>query len=623
VNFPLFNIKGHELTSLTGLKSFQYKLDLPDLEQMNAVELDSYIENFTKELCLLPEENFYKFYSLNNKSFINTSLKEIKLTSAKMTEVTNPLDIFFKDGINSSLDIFEDYLLLNSKFLRIISLKSMPSSLFEGELQHLSDYVLTFNKKNSSKSKRSLNTKRKLHYGLTLTDIKNIDSVNAYSEVESLLEQITNQEIALFNTEVYFLINAATKSELDKKSHILLEDLKLREAIPKIESIALKDIFLSLIPGVPPLSLRRHLIPGDFLTNMLPLFNDKLQVSGISLHSRRGNEINLNIFDKYAHNYNVLISGASGQGKSVIAQKILVEETKKGTKACVLDLGHSFEKTIKYLKGRSLSKAINPLSFKDPNYLKEFIISFTDQVWTTKEQGKLYKLIKTHINTATSFKELITLLEVDYHDLSYNFEGLWQFFDQEETDFKDLIYLDLSLYPERLKRPLIIYFIEVFKSLRGQKIFIFDECWGLLENNASYIAECFRTFRKENAAAIAISQNLDDFCETSLGRVIIQNSYLKLYFKQDIRNNTYLGEFEEDLIHDLRSIKGEYSEFLVSAENIKKITRFYPSHLEYELFTSDSKDLIQFKNYMDEKGKFIDFDKAITNYTYIKNVGAL
>src|SRR5690606_40132436 len=73
-----------------------------------------------------------------------------------------------------------------------------------------------------------------------------------------------------------------------------------------------------------------------------------------------------------------------------------------------------------------------------------------------------------------------------------------------------------------LFRSLIIYLIEYFKHLEGEKIFIFDECWHLLLKNADYIAECFRTFRKHKASAVAISQNLDDFSESQLGRVIIQ-----------------------------------------------------------------------------------------------------
>src|SRR5690606_2271265 len=107
------------------------------------------------------------------------------------------------------------------------------------------------------------------------------------------------------------------------------------------------------------------------------------------------------------------------------------------------------------------------------------------------------------------------------------------------------------------------YLIEYFKNLKGKKLFIFDECWHLLSRNADYVAECFRTFRKHNASAVAISQNLDDFSITQLGRVIIQNTYWKALFRQSLSPSEFIDSDSISFLDEIQSKKGSYSEFLL------------------------------------------------------------
>ena len=170
-----------------------------------------------------------------------------------------------------------------------------------------------------------------------------------------------------------------------------------------------------------------------------------------------------------------------------------------------------------------------------------------------------------------------------------------------------------------MKAPLIIYLIEYFKNLEGKKVFVFDECWHLLNKNADYIAECFRTFRKHHASAIAISQNLDDFSITQLGRVIIQNTHWKLLFRQSLSESEFIDYQSIELLESIYSKKGAYSEFLLLSEGIKKPIRYYPTHLEYELFNTNKEESIKFNTYLDENSKYLSFTECIKNYCKLKN----
>src|SRR5690606_14129895 len=200
----------------------------------------------------------------------------------------------------------------------------------------------------------------------------------------------------------------------------------------------------------------------------------------------------------------------------------------------------------------------------------------------------------------SSFSDFLDALEKDFKGISYYFKEIEEYFTDEILPLNDLTYCDFTLYPESMKAPLIIYLIEYFKNLNGKKIFIFDECWHLLSKNADYIAECFRTFRKHGASAVAISQNLDDFSETQLGRVIIQNTFYKFLFRQSLKVSEFIDSHTKSLIDSVQSVKGQYSEFLLLTENQKKPLRFFPNPLEYELMTSAREDNKKFEAYMED-----------------------
>ncbi len=260
---------------------------------------------------------------------------------------------------------------------------------------------------------------------------------------------------------------------------------------------------------------------------------------GIAFSSPKEREVYFNLFDESAINFNLLITGTSGQGKSMIANKIIKDEVERGRKIVILDLGNSFRKTVSYLDGKNFSRSFNPLQFRDQSYLKNFILSVVDDGFFTRaDEGRLFEVIGSiKEEEFISFDCFLERLESEFSGIKYYFSEIKEYFTNEQIELNSLTYCDLSLYPASIKAPLIVYLIEYFKNLEGQKIFIFDECWQLLTKNADYIAECFRTFRKHQASAVAIAQNLEDFLSSILGRVIYQNSHFKFLFRQEVLND--------------------------------------------------------------------------------------
>lgn len=611
---PIFSLNNNKITSRQGCESKFFELFAHDLEGTHPDEQDQIAKEV--ESFLIDSDQTLKLYSLNGRLFLNTFGEE--LPNFYIAEsCNNPLEVF--SGGSEEVNFYDDYLIQNFEYIRVLSLE-VPSRFFSiHETLLWPDFVLNMRKVPREKAKSKVNLKRKLHVSSLFKDMRDIEGENAFNQAENLLEGITTESIGLYDVEVFFLIKASTKDELDLETNRFIKDMSFKTAIARTESRGLSYFYQGLIPGVFPSFKRAIQMPTDYLSYLFPIHRDFLYKKGMDLHSRSGNQIKFDLFCESSVNFNGLITGTSGQGKSMFVNKIIKHEVEAGTKALILDLGYSFLKTTKYLAGANLSKSINPMQFKNPRFLKEFIVAGIEEPMSKKEQGRLFEAIGNYLCETDDFFELLNLLERDFSGITYYFKEVQAYIDNNITSDNPLTYCDLSEYPDAIKAPLLVFLIEYFRSLEGKKIFVLDECWNLLEKNADFVSEAVRTLRKLHGSLIAISQNFDDFSKTQLGKVIIQSTNYKFLFKQAVNSSEFLSSFDVDLLESIKSEKGEYSEFLFLSEGIKKPLRYIPTPLEYQLFTSDPYDRAIFDKYMEEKGKFLPFRKAITNLTLIAN----
>ncbi len=615
---PLFRIEGHEIQALNGEVSHFYEVIPPDLEGASEADFERVMLDLENDL--IQTEAVFKLYSLNGRIFLN-SFGEVSLTHGCLCPSDNPLGIFLgRDEAN--LEFYENYLTQGNEFIRLLSMKDFPERMMPFESGTLGDFVLCCKKIPKSIAKNRINLKRKLHFSALFKGMRDLDAENAFNQAENILDQVTTDGAGLFTVECYLIVRAPTKKELDQLTDATQALYKAKDATLRVEERGLSFLYQSLIPGVLASFKRSSDIPSDYLAYWMPFHRDFIHEHGLGLVSRAGKSVWVDLFHPTALSFNALITGTSGQGKSMFANRLMEHQLGLGVKGIVLDLGNSFRKSALFHGGAVFSEKFNPMQFKCPRYLKEFILAAMDEKLGKKAEGKLFEDIKVILaeRPEITFEELISALQKEFSGLEFYFSEIKEFFSDEVQRLHDFTYCDFGIYPEAMKAPLIIYLIECFKNLEGRKVFIFDECWHLLEKNASYIAECFRTFRKHNASAVAISQNLDDFSQTQLGRVIIQTSFNKFLFRQALQESEFIDAQSKILLDSVQSHKGEYSEFLYLSEVCKKPLRYKPTPLEYELFTSDPMDAAPFQKYMDEKGRFLSFKKAMENYTAIKHV---
>lgn len=627
-----------------------YRLIPPDIEQMNADAISIFLNDIRISLNQLVLKNnldfkktneissflglsmnddsygvySYKFYSLNEMIFLETDFEdELNISSIELVEIHNHGELTQKligdVEANGDAVLGSDFVNINGIYLRLINLYEFSKNLMPSNLMDYGDYCVFVKRLDPATSKRRVNTQRKLHHSNLYSNLRNLESEQGFVEAEKITEAMMEGVENLFEVEAWFIVKADSLASLNQKTKDLIAFLKQAEITPYIETEGLYELFPTLLPRVAPKFKRSHQTPSSYLVNMLPLRHDQLHQKGIEFLSSRGNEVYFDLFDESALNFNLLLSGQSGAGKSMIAQKILVEELKNEAKAIVLDLGNSFSKTAEYYGGESLSLSFNPLQFKSPHYLKELIISVIPKSeLSAKMEGKIFAIVNENVEKVTSFKELIQIIASEILDFDLYFSELWEFFDNNVRDLSKFTYVDTSLYPDKIKAPLIIFLIEAFNHLEGKRIFVFDEVWTFLSNNAEYIAECFRIFRKSGASAIAISQGIDDFSTTDMGKVIAKLCSTKILFQQSIEVGSEINSFDAEKIKSLSTKRKEYSEFYIKTEHHRKIARFYPTASEYELYTSNHNDRHSFDRFHSHYAEFFPFSEIMDRYVDFK-----
>jgi conjugal transfer ATP-binding protein TraC len=167
---------------------------------------------------------------------------------------------------------------------------------------------------------------------------------------------------------------------------------------------------------------------------------------------------------------------------------------------------------------------------------------------------------------------------------------------------------DLAAKPD-LRAAMVLVLMHAIRTFAGalpigqRKLVVVDEAWSLLasEDSAAALAEAARTYRKLNAAAVFISQRLEDF-EGPHGKAVRDNCAVRWLLEQEapeaigtVRALLDLSPAETAALRSVASRKGQYSEALLVTGSGSGIVRLAVDPITYWTVTSDPADLARWQ----------------------------
>jgi hypothetical protein len=582
-----------------------------DFEQLCPEDQEADLMSILEDLLCYDSKEVHQFFHLRERIFLHTTVKDPVLGQLEIESAEALPSLIQSETFDSTVRLGQDYAYFNSTFYSFVSITKLPKSLSYGELSYFGDYFVNVKKLSSAEARTILEISVNTNASSQISK-RDFKGEATLSEGENLLEALEFGAEDLLEFEIYFVLQDIDEKSLRLRQRKLVEELKRARFTPLIETVGLHRALQLFVLKLPPKFERKILLNGSVGVNLLPLSQDRLMDNGAEFLSTGNVPLSFELFNSDSINFNMLITGETGRGKSLIAMYLMLHtEGKK----IIFDPKGDFSKVVKYHGGKVLSGSFNPY-IPDPCYLKELICSCVELDIVTK--GRLLKtLMEMDLSQYNGLQQLIEAISQDFPSLEYSFIEIWPYLSTQKMIENEIILINLINYPDRVLSLLLIFLIQHIDSIEGKKTVILDECHRIMAKNGEWVGLKMREMRSKQGSLIAISQTFDEFTSTSFGKVIANNTFYKVFFAQSISKGDFIDDFDVDKITSLKMVKRVYSQFYLKSGHHRKQLRYKPDPLTYELCTSDPEDRKRFaryeKNYKDYLSdwdilhKYVDF----------------
>ena len=602
--------------------------------------------------------------------------EELKVVP-ELTHQTPREQLVFSDVIQGAEAFFCD-----GFYHRVLTLKTMPeethASMIGRFMQLPFHFWLDVHLKVPEQSKElsDLQQKRRMAHSMSASQggrATDLESEAQLSSTEELLRELINTGQKIFYFQTTLLLRASNQDELDSMTKTALQKFReLSGAEGLAETVAGFKVFKTVLPLGNVQSVRPKRVKTDNLADFVPIY-EPYSGRGVRpvclFHNRASGLVSYDPFDgSRLPNFNALVTGSSGAGKSAINNLILAQAMTQKPITFVIDIGGSYRKLCEFLNGQYIDigpakdgeerRAINPFELPpgdtEPSSQKvKFLVTLCESMFTDTNEEKLPRLSRSLLEESVietykraqgrrvpTFSDFRKVLESSPEGELRNFAKMlypWtgeraygQLLDrQNELDLNsDFVVFDLkglSSYPDLQAVMILIitdYIVGKIESSSPayygrKKRILMDECWELLKGPAANAMEYWvRTLRKAAAGITFITQGLEEIVAHSIGPAILGNTATKLILMQrgdlePVRRILKLNDQEVALISSLRQQKGTFSEAFMVANEDRAVIRVYPTPLEYWLVTSDRDDNAALEEY-----RRLNPDKKIAEAIY-------
>lgn len=351
--------------------------------------------------------------------------------------------------------------------------------------------------------------------------------------------------------------------------------------------------------------------------NLLPLQGEwhSTITPGVLLAGRRGQIFNWNPFDNKKGNYDVVIIGSAGSGKSYHMKERLTSTLRLGGRVFILDLeGGTYEKICSAFSGQFIQVSpmsnlcLNPfsnlLTDGDDTELESLymvksilkLMAFPRRETSAFEDALLEQAIMTiwrekrdesNITDVANYllsQENISSKNIGTLLYPYTIKGNYGRFFNEKSNVNldnNLVVVEFSNLDSTPDLKSVMRLSMVLKikeelhrsNQKHSNLVILDGAFDLLKNPNESIAFHLMTlsFRKNNAGIIIGTHMIDDFFINQGAQYIFNNCEWKCFFNQDHHvvsklkknNMMILTPHQESLLISLKRFNGKYSEMMI------------------------------------------------------------
>jgi len=428
----------------------------------------------------------------------------------------------------------------------------------------------------------------------------------AVQDAEEMRDKLQVGEERFFRFGFYFTIYAGSNEELEFVSHKVESLLGQQLVYSKPATSQQEQGLNSTVPQfMDQLQIRRNMSTGAISTSFPFTSADLTQDNGI-LYGINMHNSGLVIFDRFSlENGNAVVFAKSGAGKSFAVKLEALRSMMMGTEILIIDPENEYEKMCDAVGGAYVRLSLNSQTRINPfdlprvidseeadNALRSNLITLhgllrlmmggaqaqimggqqvmTPALTPVEESDLDAALIETyakagitndpltHQGTPPTMADLYdTLLHMGNTGpqlaqrlrkyTSGTFAGI--FSQQSNVDINNpLVVFNIRDLEDEL-RPVAMYIVLNYiwnrtKTDKRRRILIVDEAWQLMkyEDSANFMFSLAKRARKYNLGITTITQDVEDFMGSRMGRAIVANASMQFLLKQSPTAVDVLGE---------------------------------------------------------------------------------
>lgn len=463
----------------------------------------------------------------------------------------------------------------------------------------------------------------------------------AINDAEELRDQLQVGAEKFFRFGLYVTLWASSLEELNFVQHKIEAMFGQQMIFSKVATSQQEQGMNSCLPqGTDQLQIRRNMNTGAISTcfpfTSADLTQEKGILYGINMHNN-----GLVIFDRFSlENANMVVFAKSGAGKSFTVKLEALRSMMIGSDIIIIDPENEYQKLSDAVGGSYVRLSLNSDVRINPFDLPKVIdkedasdalrsnivtlhglfrlmlggsqISSNGQViggLTAEEEADLDQALidtyarvgitndpLTHQSTPPTISHLYdTLLHMNGSGPSLanrlrkyttgTFAGI--FSQQSNIDINNqMVVFNIRDLEDEL-RPVAMYIVlshvwNVVRAEQKQRLLIVDEAWQLMkyDDSANFLHSLAKRARKYYLGLTTITQDVEDFMSSKMGRAIVANSSLQLLLKQ--------SPSAVDVLSDVFKLTEEEKKRLANFPVGQGLFFAGPNHVHIQIIASDT-----------------------------------